>query len=70
VRCKEQQQVYNDRTRSRKLPAMWMATTINKLQDVLFEMWLARNNALHNSEDSACNAKRYEELNDEIEKNL
>ena len=45
-----------------------MATTINKLQDVLFEIWLARNDALHNSKDSACNAKRHEELNNEIEK--
>jgi len=49
---------------------MWMATTINKLQDVLFEIWLARNDALHNSKDSACNAKRHEELNNEIEKKL
>jgi len=31
-------------------------------------MWLARNDALHNSEDSACNAKRRDELNEEIEK--
>ena len=55
ARWKEQQQAYNNRSRSKNLPAVWMATTLIIFQDVLFKMWLARNDALHNSEDSACN---------------
>jgi len=30
---------------------VWLATAIIKLQDALFEMWLARNEALHHSEE-------------------
>ena len=30
-------------------------------------MWLARNEALHQTEDSVCNAKRHDELNEEID---
>jgi len=62
----DQQKAYNNRTRSKKSPEIWLARTISKVQDVLFEMWLARNEALHKTEDSVCNAKRHEELNEEI----
>ena len=60
------QQEYNTRIRSKKSPAVWMSTTILKIQAMLYKMWRRQNKALHGDEDSEVNKTRHEELNAEI----
>ena len=62
----DKQKEFYDRFKLRNLAKTWLAKLVSKIQDFLFNLWLARNNNLHYQEESAFATREKQRLDKEI----
>ena len=61
------QKEYIKKTREAKNAEVWLIRLTLLIQRLVHSLWITRNEALHQKEDSAANKKRHEELNGHID---
>ena len=61
------QKEYYKRFKLRYSAKAWLANTVSSIQDILFNLWIARNNNLHHKEDSLFSIMEVQKLDKEIE---
>ena len=62
-----QKEYYKD-TKSRCSPTKWLTTLSLQIQQLVYSLWKARNESLHQNENSTCNKEEHKQINETIKK--